>query len=238
MTAAPEDPPPELQVCALVREAVGWDRLVVVVARDVDTRAALRGSDAVLEGYCDLQQTLLQGPSLDAFTWGAPVVVDDLRARLPWPLLSSATPPDLPVRSVAVLPLLVPAGTPTDPADPPVQPDPSDPPGPALGVLTAGRDRVDPFTRAQVSVLTHLAAVVSALLVHRAATGELVAVDVAPNDDLAVAAGMLAEHLGATAGEAKSRLRAHAFTSGRTLNGLARAVLDGEVAVGDVAHPR
>ncbi len=238
MSAAPQDPPPELRVCALLREAVGWDRLVVVVARDVDTRAALRGSDPVLEGYCDLQQTLLQGPSLDAFTWGAPVLVDDLHARLPWPLLSSATPPDLPVRSVAVLPLLVPAGAPTDRPGATDGPGPPGAPGPALGVLTAGRDRVDPFTQAQVSVLTHLAAVVSALLVHRAATGELVAVDVAPNDDLAVAAGMLAEHLGTTAGEAKSRMRAHAFTSGRTLNGLARAVLDGEVAVGDVAHPR
>ena len=232
MSAEPQDPSPELRLCGLAREAVGWDRVVVVVARDVDTRAALRGSDPVLEGYCDLQQTLLQGPSLDAFTAGTPVVVDDLHARLPWPLLASVTPADLPVRSMAVVPLLVPATCSS------AVTRRAAPPRPALGVLIAGRDDVDPFTPAQVAVLAHLAAVVAAVLVHRAGTGELLAVDADPNDDLAVVGGMLAEHLGASAGEALSRMRAHAFTSGRTLNELARAVLAGEVAVEDVAHPR
>ncbi len=219
---------PELQLSALVRGAVGWDRVVVVLARDVDTRAALRGSDTVLEHYCDLQQTLLQGPSLDAFTSGTPVLVDDLRGPLPWSLLSASTPADLPVRSLAVLPLLAPSSG--------VAP-PDGPARPVLGVLSAGRDRVEPFTPVQVATLAHLAGVLSAVLVHRASTGELVALDADPSDDLAVVAGMLQERLGASGGEALSRMRAHAFTSGRTLNELAQAVLAGHVAVDEVAGP-
>ena len=226
----------ELQVCALVRAAVGFDRVAVVTASDINTRAALRGSDVVLERFCDLQQTLVQGPSLDAFQHAVPVVVDDLRTTSrPWPLLGASTPVDLPVRSLAVLPLPNPPLTPQ--AVPAVSASASS--GgwrqPALGVLIIGRDRLEPFTTTQVTALTHLAGVLASLLVHRAATGELAETDVDPSDDLAVVVGMLEERLDTGADEAMSKMRAHAFSAGCTIHDVARAVLGGRTPLEDVA---
>ena len=229
----------ELQVCALVRHAVGFDRVAVVTASDIDTRAALRGSDAVLERFCDLQQTLVQGPSLDAFQHAVPILVDDLRTTpMPWPLLGASAPADLPVRSLAVLPL------PNPPLAPRSEIVAADDSGgaamggrrqPALGVLIVGRDHPEPFTTTQVTALSHLAGVLATLLVHRAATGELAEADVDPSDDLAIVVGMLEERLDTGAGEAMSKMRAHAFAAGCTIHDLARAVLGGRTPLEDVA---
>jgi GAF domain-containing protein len=227
-------PPPELRVCEAVREVVGWDRVAVVVASGPDDRLPLRGSDAVLERFCDLQQSLVQGPGIDALSSGVVVVVDDLRtAGSPWPLLMGSTPGDVPLRSLAVLPLRPPALLPGGAADDGRWGGGG--PG-VIGVLAVGRDEPRPFTREQVDDLTALAALVTAVVLQRASTEELFTEDAAPDEHLPIVVGMLRARLGAGPAEALARLRAYAFSTDSTIHVVARAVLSGQVDLADVAR--
>ena len=217
---------PELQLCSALRAVVGWDRVAVVAADGLDHRLPLPGSDAVLRHWGDLQQSLAQGPGADVLVTGAPVLVDDLRlGPSPWPVLQAAGPADLPVRSLAVLPLLA-----ADRAQ-------------VVGTLSVARDAADPFTGVQVGLLTALAALLAAVVAHRLDDGTLLADDDqltggggGPGDEVAVVVGMLTERLGTGTDEALARLRAHAFSSGRTIHEVARAVVAGEVDLASIAE--
>lgn len=232
--------PPELEVCEAARALVGWDRVAVVVATGPDDRMPLRGSDAVLEHFCDLQQSLAQGPGVDVLQSGVPVVVDDLRTAVtPWPLLLGATAQDVPLRSLAVVPLRVPwpdAETRQHPDDDDDGRPPSPPRG-VVGALAVGRDEPLPFTPAQLEDLTALAALVTAVVLQRAATRELFTEDAAPDEDLPIVVGMLRARLGAGAEEALARLRAYAFCADTTIHRVAHDVLTGHVDLSDVADP-
>lgn len=227
-------PPPELRVCEAVRDVVGWDRVAVVVATDPDDRLPLRGSDSVLEHFCDLQQSLVQGPGIDALSSGVVVLVDDLRtAGSPWPLLMGSTSHDVPLRSLAVLPLRTPPLQPGDAADD--GPGALGSPG-VVGVLAVGRDAPRPFTREQVDDLTALAALVTAVVLQRASTEELFTEDAAPDEHLPIVLGMLRARLGAGPEEALARLRAYAFSTDSTIHVVAREVLAGHLDLADVAR--
>ena len=211
---------PELLVCSALRALVGWDRVAVVAADGLDHRLPLPGSDAVLRHWGDLQQSVAQGPGADVLATGTPVLVYDLcLGPTPWPVLQAADAADLPVRSLAVLPLVAPGRA------------------QVVGVLSVARDAVDPFTGVQVGLLTALAALVAAVVAHRLDDGTLLVGDDDQlaggggglGDDFAVVVGMLTERLGTGADEALARLRAHAFSSGRTIHQVARAVVVGEV---------
>lgn len=225
-------PSPELRVCAALRETVGWDRVAVVVATGADGRLPLRGSDAVLEHFGDLQQSLVQGPGIDVLASGASVLVDDLRTAVsPWPLLLSSLTPEMPVRSLAVLPLRLPG------ARPPTAPDDGEAAGPAvLGLLAVGRDQPDPFTPAQVTDLAALAGLVTAVVLQRATTEELFTHDAAPDEELPIVVGMLRARLGAGAADALAHLRAYAFSADTTIHRVAREVLSGHLDLADVAR--
>ncbi|TNM67155.1 GAF and ANTAR domain-containing protein [Streptomyces sp. NP160] len=226
---------PELRVCEALREAVGWDRVAVVVATGPDDRLPLRGSDAVLEHFCDLQQSLAQGPSVDVLSSGVPVLVDDLRTAVaPWPLLLSAVPRDVPLRSLAVLPLRLSTGRATSAPDHGGSTGPSGPG--VVGVLAVGRDQPRPFTHRQVDDLTALAALVTAVVLQRASTEELFTEDAARDEHLPIVVGMLRARLGAGPAEALARLRAYAFSCDTTIQVVARHVLSGDVDLADVAR--
>ena len=226
MTSSEVPVSPELQLCSALRELVGWDRIAVVAANGLDHRLPLPGSDAVLRHWGDLQQSLAQGPGADVLATGTPVLVHDLRlGPSPWPVLQAAGPADLPVRSLAVLPLVA-----ADRAR-------------VVGTLSVARDAADPFTGVQVGLLTALAALLAAVVAHRLDDGTLLADDDqltggggGPGDEVAVVVGMLTERLGTGTDEALARLRAHAFSSGRTIHEVARAVVAGEVDLASIAE--
>lgn len=226
-------PSPELRVCAALRETVGWDRVAVVVATDADGRLPLRGSDAALEHFGDLQQSLVQGPGIDVLASGASVLVDDLRTAVsPWPLLLSSLPPEVPVRSLAVLPLRLPGARPLTAPD-----DDDEAARPAvLGLLAVGRDQPQPFTPAQVTDLTALAGLVTAVVLQRATTEKLFTHDAAPDEELPIVVGMLRARLGAGAADALAHLRAYAFSADTTIHRVAREVLSGHLDLADVAR--
>ncbi len=220
---------PELQVCAAVRALVGWDRVAVVAADGLDHRMPLPGSDAVLMHWGDLQQSLAQGPGADVLATGAVVLVNDLRSgATPWTVLQAASPADLPVRSLAVVPLLAPGD------------------GQVVGLLSVARDAVAPFDDAQVTLLTALAALLAVVVTRRMATGSLLGDRYdgdgghgghgghEPGDQVAVVLGMLVERLGTSAEEALARLRAYAFSAGCTIHQAAGAVVAGRVELGVV----
>lgn len=221
--AAP--PGPELLVCSAVRGAVGWDRVAVVATDGLDHRLPLTGSDPVLAHWGDLQQSLAEGPGADVLTTGAAVLLDDLRAASGlWPVLRAATPEAFPVHSLAVLPLVGRRA------------------GGVVGVLAVARDAVVPFTEPQVGLLTALADLLAAVVVHRSASGDLFReagdVGATSGDEVSVVLGMLAERLGTRADEALARLRAFAFSAGSTIHEVARTVLEGELDLDRVAGPR
>lgn len=223
MTLSELNPSPELRVCSVVRALVGWDRVSVVAADGLDHRLDLSGSDEVLRYWGDLQQSVAEGPGADVLATGVPVLVDDVRSRAtPWAVLRAATAADVPVRSVAVLPLVAPGG------------------GAVVGVLCVARDVVAPFTGAQVALLSALAALLAVVVTHRLSTGELLDGDgsscaSAPGDVVAVVVGMLTVRLGAGADEALARLRAYAFVEGSTIHEVARAVTAGRVDLAEIA---
>ncbi|PWJ52671.1 GAF domain-containing protein [Quadrisphaera granulorum] len=211
---------PELALCDAVRPAVGWDRVAVSVVVDAERRLPLAGSDLALQRFSNFQQTLVQGPCLDALRCGAPVLVDDLRSTgAPWQLLLSTTAERFPVRSTASLPLLG-----------------SGPVGTPVGVLTVGRDAVAPFTSAQVDVLTRLADVLAGIILVRGSRGDLLA-DVS-TDDLPVLVGMLRARLALDEAEALARLRAYAFAAGRTIHEVATDAVAGLLDLEEVGLHR
>lgn len=235
---------PELQICAAVQQAVGWDRVAVVAADGLEHRLPLPGSDAVLRHYGDLQQSLSQGPGADVLAAGAPVLVDDLRVPVErWTVLMGSVPTGFPVRSLAAVPLisgrrLQPFGGASQEAVPGAEG--------VSGVLVAARDAVAPFTTAQLELLEALAALVVVVAEQRIASGGFFAPEPpvsgagpgrVPGDEVAMVVGMLRVRLSADESGALAWLRAHAFAAGTTIHQVASAVVAGRLSIDDLTRP-
>lgn len=167
----------------------------------------LAASDPVAEQVAELQFTTGDGPTVEAFTTGTPVLDGDL-VRHRWPLLRAGMEP-LGVRAVFVFPLQVGAIR--------------------LGVLCLHDDQPGPLSASQLAGATALAraavdAVFSDLDEEPSVDGWLGSVD-GHDHALHQATGMVLEQLGATAEVALLRLRAHAFRTGRPLGAVAADVV-------------
>ena len=219
-----QPPAPELLLCWAFARVVPHDRVCVVLAGGLDVRFPLDGSDAALRRFDDQQLSVLEGPGVDVLRTLAPVAVADLELTSRWPLLS-ATAPDTVFRSLAALPLVDAAG-----GD-----------GRPLGVLYVARDRPTSFSAAEVRVLSPLADLLVASVLHRFdpeadPTGAgLSGVTAAYDDSLAVVTGLLSQRHGLGRQEVLARLRAAAFSRGCTVHELAGAVLAGDDVLADDA---
>ncbi|GAA3029097.1 GAF and ANTAR domain-containing protein [Actinokineospora globicatena] len=170
-------------------------------------RGLVYATDPVSAGLEDLQLTVNEGPCLDAFASGGPVLVADLAAEAArWPGFTPAAC-ELGVAAVFSFPLQVGVVR--------------------LGSLDLHRDSVGPLSRVEMA---------NALVLAGLATQEVVADldghDVAdlswladPHVEIHQAAGMVQAQLGASTEVALLRLRAHAFTSGLPLAEVARQVV-------------
>jgi hypothetical protein len=201
-------------VCQVVVDQVDVDGAAVVVRSWGRIEEQVAVSDRWVSDLEDLQYMVGEGPGVDAFASGGPVLVSDLAtSRDRWPGFTDTA--HSAVRAVFSFPLQEGAIR--------------------LGTLTLYRRRPGPLSAdglADAAVLADLAT--TALLTDSGdVTGD--PEDVAPwarrdapghYDDVNVASGMLAAQLQISIEDAFLRLRAHAFSHGRPVLDVARAVLE------------
>ena len=202
----------EQRLCETCAELLVVSGVGVAVVTADGHRLALRSSDATATALQDLQDTLGEGPSIDAYRVGVPVGEADLAdpRRTRWPAFAA---PAVAAGAAAVFAFPMRVG------------------GARLGVLTVyqaqrGRLGHDQYTNAVVvaDVVTHAILALQA----GSAPGVLAgALEHLGTDRVEVhqASGMVAARLGVGVGEALVRLRAHAYAEGRPLADVARDVV-------------
>lgn len=199
-------------VTAAGAEVLGVDGLAVSLVTAAGLTEVLWCSEEATRRFEDLQLTLGEGPGPEAARTGAMVWVPDLaRVRhARWPALSMEAP-DLDARAVFCFPLALGAIR--------------------VGVLTAVRRTPGPLTSQQADDALILAAALTARCL---GSGE-------PNPDPTAppgspdslhhavvhqATGMLSVQLALPLPHALLRLRAHAYSSGRSITDIAQDVVD------------
>jgi hypothetical protein len=203
-------------VCAAAVADVGVDGAGVTVMASPAARDTVHATDAVASELEQLQITLGQGPCLDTFADGGPVLAVDLRARdyqTRWPAFAPAA-----LRSgagaVFALPLQVGAIR--------------------LGAMDLYRRRPGELRQPQLADALAYAEAVCMLLLDMAGgappgTAESARRRDDPTAHQAVvhqATGMVLVQLGVSADAALVRLRAHAFAQDRPLAAVARDVVE------------
>jgi hypothetical protein len=202
-------------VCQVVVDEVDVDGAAIAA---IAVRPSSRTEElvAVTDGWArnleELQYTVGEGPGVDAYESGGPVLVSDLAAaRRRWPGFTDVVAEEL--GAVFAFPLQ--EGT------------------IRLGTLTLYRRRSGALAAEQLSDIAVLADLATRALLVDTGSGVGGVDDVAPwaredatghYDDVNVATGMLAAELRISIEDALLRLRAHAFSQNQPLLEVARAV--------------
>jgi hypothetical protein len=199
-------------VCAAALSATGVDSIAVAVMLSAAPRETIHASDRVASELEELNLTLGEGPSVDAYVSG-PALVADLTAKdclARWPVFAPAAVA-AGVRAVFALPLQIGAIR--------------------LGALDLYRESPGDLDRDQLTDALMLADTACALLLD-GATGDEYPRDVrwpeqavAPHPEVHQATGMIIVQLGVTAAVALTRLRAYAYANDRRLRDVARDVV-------------
>ena len=203
-------------VAAAVTEMTGAGIMLMVGNQPHTSVCTTGGVSALIE---DLQYTLGEGPCVDAYRLGRPVLEPDLGAPIEarWPAFTQSAVAGG-ARAVFGFPMSVGAIR--------------------LGALNLYRDRPGPLTTEQHTDAGLVAAVAGRTLITMqtgADPGTLgVELEAGSNLRLVVhqATGMVAEQLGITVTEALIRLRAYAFTQDRALTDVANDVVTGAFRFG------
>jgi GAF domain-containing protein/ANTAR domain-containing protein len=195
------------------------DGAAVLLMRDRTRWSTAAATDSTITAVADLQQTVGEGPSVEAYVSGGPVLVPDLAAARRWPAL---LPSFADVRAFFSFPLQLGAVR--------------------FGVLDLYRRTPGRLGRPALADALRLADLAAAALVHDPgaavddAGGWPLDVDFRPEIDQA--SGMLSVHLGVDIAAAYARLRGHAFAAGLPLADVAAAVVAGTLRIdGDVGRP-
>lgn len=209
---------PERRLCSTCVELLGVDGASVAVFADATRWGALCSSDALATTLLDLQQTLGEGPTLDAYHAGAPVSEVALGNPQPsrW-LAFCGQAHAAGSEAVFAYPLRIGAAR--------------------LGVLTLHQRRPGPLTTSQhadavvwADALTEFVLVIQAHAPPRVLAAPLEAV-ASYHAEVHQAAGMLAARFDISLSEALVRLRAHAYAAERPLADVARQVVAGELRI-------
>lgn len=208
------DPVSVAHVCAAAAPGLGVDGAAVAVMASLTMRDTVHATDAVATSLEELQLTVGQGPGLDAFTHGGPVLVADLRVAgylARWPMF---TPAALATgaRAVFALPLQIGAIR--------------------LGVLGLYRARPGGLHGDELADALAFADAAGTMLL-AAGGGPPEAAELAWQRDNASAhqaqvhqaTGMIIAQLGVDAAAAVARLRAYAYAHDRRLGDVARDVV-------------
>lgn len=203
-------------VCAAAVAGVGADGAGVTVMASPTVRETLNATDAMATGLEELQLVLGQGPCVDTFAEGGPVLAGDLRSPglfARWPAFTPAAL-DLGVRAVFAFPLQVGAIR--------------------LGALDLYRARPGGLSSDELADALAFADTVNMLLLDATAGAQPDTAELAwQREDLSSrnalghqATGMVLVQLGCKAEEAFARLRAYAFAHDRRLSDVARDVVE------------
>ncbi|HZN20684.1 MAG TPA: GAF and ANTAR domain-containing protein [Micromonosporaceae bacterium] len=203
-------------VCAAVVDGVGVDGAGVTVMVSPTVRETMTATDTVASGLEDLQLMLGQGPCVDTFVGGGPVLAVDLRSPeclARWPAFTPAAL-DIGARAVFALPLQVGAIR--------------------LGALDLYRGRPGGLNPAELADALVFADTAGMLLLDAAAGTQPDLTELAwqregPRSYHAVvhqATGMVLVQLGCAVDAAFARLRAYAYAHDMRLRDVARAVVE------------
>jgi hypothetical protein len=209
-------------VCAAAVAGVGVDGAGVAVMVSPTVRETVGATDAVAATLEELQLTFGQGPCVDTFIAGGPVLAVDLEASeylARWPAFTPAAL-ERGARAVFALPLQIGAIR--------------------LGVFDLYRTRPGGLTPDELADALAFADTASMVLLDGAAatrpdTAELARHRADPSIHHAVvhqATGMIIVQLGVGAETAFARLRAHAYAHDRRLSDVARDVVDRRLRFG------
>jgi hypothetical protein len=195
----------------------------VLLMMDSTRWTTAAATDGIITALIDLVQTLADGPSVEAYRTGGPVLVPDLSAAVVrWPLLLPAVPL---VGAYFSFPLRIGAV--------------------GLGVLDLYRRQPGRLGDRDLGLALRLADLAAGVLVDRRDVDALAdpaswpAADKHYQPEIDQATGMLSVHLSVDIPAAYARLRAHAFSAGLPLAEVAAAIvlgtlrLDGEPAPPD-----
>jgi hypothetical protein len=210
------DPVSVAHVCAAAVSGVKVDGAGVTVMVSPTVRDTVHATDRVAGELEEWQLTFGQGPCVDAFTSGGPVLSSDLRSpqcAADWPAFTLAAL-DSGARAVFALPMQVGAIR--------------------VGVLDLYRTRPGPLSRHELADALVFAETACMLLLDTAAGTQPDTAELAwQRDDPTAhhaqvhqATGMILVQLGTTAEAAFARLRAHAYTNDRRLGDVARDVVE------------
>ena len=202
-----------LRMCELAAEFTGARSASIMLLSDELASGSVCTTDSVAVYLDDLQLTLGEGPALDAHRAGRPVLAPDLAAPVEtrWPALAPSAV-HAGVRAVFAFPVRIGAVR--------------------LGSLTLYREAPGPLTDAQHADALAMAVVAARTILALQADAPpgsvAVELEAGANFHFVVhqAAGMVAIQLGIGVTEALVRLRGHAFLDGRTIDYVARDVVD------------
>lgn len=176
-------------------------------------RVPADGGDAEGEALDEAQLLLGEGPTVDAITSTAPVLLDDVASASSiarWPGAVARLSEDG-IAAVFAFPMRV--------------------GGIRVGVLTVYRTVAGPLDHAEFTDGLVLATLATLLLMvdgrgEEAAARGILGENLESNSRLQIAAGIVSEHLDVSVADALVRIRAHAFATGARLDDTARAVID------------
>lgn len=212
-------------VCSLQRlcRAAARNLPIMAVAvslmSDAGSAGAVGGADEQSVRLEELQFTLGEGPSHEAFALRRPVLTSDLLSRdgARWPGYSSAAL-EAGVKSVFAFPLHIGAAT--------------------FGVLNMYGDHPGPLDHQQLTLALTFAEIATEILLDggtNRASGQLhpgVETVLSYRAEIYQAQGSVMVDLGVTLADALVRMRAHAFVNSQSLAELSKEILSGRVELG------
>jgi hypothetical protein len=201
-----------LRICRLFVDAMTLSGCALVLMSGTESLTALAGAGRRASTIPELQFALGEGPCLDAYTSGAPVLLSDLTAEgaIRWPVFAEAAV-EAGVRAEFSLPLSV---------------------GPSsIGAFDLCRDEPGMLSDEHLADALVAADIARDALLylqeppHHADLAELLETTSADRFVVHQATGMIAVQLDETPSNALARLRASAFQSGRSVYDIAQDVV-------------
>ena len=200
--------------CQAIAADLPMRGMAVGVMRSDSIRETLYASDAVIAEIERRQFSLGEGPVLDAFTTGRPVLVSELGALDPargWPVFTAEVAA-LAVGGLFAFPMRVGAIT--------------------IGVCEMYRAEPDPLTPPQLTIVLRAVDLLTLTVLTLRSDGSAEAMDASWLDGhdgatraVYQATGMLIAQLGVPPEQAFARLRAHAYLEGRSVEQVAADVV-------------
>jgi hypothetical protein len=206
------------RLCEACVVLLGMDAAAISLIFDGSATGTLGASGALARQYDELQFTLGEGPCLDSIEHRSPVLVVDLAdpAEARWPVYGPAML-DMRIRGVFALPVVV--------------------AGEYIGALDLFRVEPGGLQADQLTGAIAAAEIAGIPLLDLMDTDLRAAVDQPGSDawaelnalsraEVSQATGMLVAQLGVEPPEALLRLRAHAYSTGRSASDVARDILE------------